>query len=104
VVDPDLHVHDTPGLYVFGTAVFPTCPGVNPTLTMFALGRRAGQRVARRESRKVALLIDRIETALYRLPLDLEEAGSVGDAGHGVLQHEELITVEVHADGVVGHG
>src|SRR5919199_1765543 len=31
VVDPDLRVHDTPGLYVFSTAVFPTCHGVNPT-------------------------------------------------------------------------
>ncbi len=41
VVDPGLRVHDTPGLYVFGGAVFPTCPGVNPTLTMWALCSRA---------------------------------------------------------------
>src|SRR5919199_148487 len=48
VVDPDLRVHDTPGLYVFGTTVFPTCHGVNPTLTMWALLYRAAERLAER--------------------------------------------------------
>jgi gluconate 2-dehydrogenase alpha chain len=48
VVDPDLQVHDTPGLHVFGTAVFPSCHGVNPTLTMWALCRRAGERLVQR--------------------------------------------------------
>lgn len=48
VVDPDLQVHDTPGLYVFGTAVFPTCHGVNPTLTMWAVCYRAAERLAER--------------------------------------------------------
>jgi gluconate 2-dehydrogenase alpha chain len=48
VVDPDLRVHDTPGLYVFGGAVFPTCPGVNPTLTMWALCYRAAERLVER--------------------------------------------------------
>lgn len=48
VVDASLAVHDTPGLYVFGGAAFPTCPGVNPTLTMWALCHRAaGQLVER---------------------------------------------------------
>ena len=37
VVDRELQVHDTPGLYVFSGAVFPTCPGINPTLTLWAL-------------------------------------------------------------------
>jgi gluconate 2-dehydrogenase alpha chain len=46
VVDPDLEVHDTPGLHVFGTAVFPSCHGVNPTLTMWAVCRRAALRLA----------------------------------------------------------
>ena len=36
VVDPGLQVHDTPGLYVFSGATLPTCPGVNPTLTLWA--------------------------------------------------------------------
>jgi gluconate 2-dehydrogenase alpha chain len=48
VVDADLHVHDTPGLYVFGTAVFPSCHGVNPTLTMWAVCYRAAEALAER--------------------------------------------------------
>ncbi len=51
VVDADLQVHDTPGLYVFGTATFPTCHGVNPTLTMFAVCQRAAERLADRFKR-----------------------------------------------------
>jgi gluconate 2-dehydrogenase alpha chain len=43
VVDPELRVHDTAGLYAFGGAVFPTCPGINPTLTMWALCCRAAE-------------------------------------------------------------
>lgn len=41
VVGPDLQLHDVPGVYVMGGAVFPTCHGVNPTLTLWALARRA---------------------------------------------------------------
>lgn len=37
VLDRTLRVHDTPGLYVFSGAAFPSCPGVNPTLTLWAL-------------------------------------------------------------------
>jgi gluconate 2-dehydrogenase alpha chain len=37
VVDRTLQVHDTQGLYVYSGAVFPTCAGVNPTLTLWAL-------------------------------------------------------------------
>jgi gluconate 2-dehydrogenase alpha chain len=48
VVDPHLEVHDTPGLYVFGGAVFPTCHGVNPTLTMWALCCRAAEQLVER--------------------------------------------------------
>ena len=48
VVDPELGVHDTPGLYVFGGAVFPTCHGVNPTLTIWALCYRAAERLIER--------------------------------------------------------
>ena len=43
--------------------------------------------------------IERITTAYYRLPLEPS-----GDAGHGLLDLEELVTVAVHADGLVGHG
>jgi len=48
VVDPALRVHDTPGLYVFSGAVFPTCHGVNPTLTMWALCYRAAEQLVDR--------------------------------------------------------
>ncbi|MGO8899879.1 MAG: GMC family oxidoreductase [Isosphaeraceae bacterium] len=45
VVDDGLEVHDTPGLYVFSGAVFPTCPGVNPNLTIWALVLRSTERL-----------------------------------------------------------
>lgn len=48
VVDAELRVHDTPGLYVFSGAVFPTCPGINPTLTLWALALRATERLIER--------------------------------------------------------
>jgi gluconate 2-dehydrogenase alpha chain len=47
VVDADLQAHDTRGLYVMGGAVFPSCHAVNPTLTIWALCRRAAQTLAR---------------------------------------------------------
>jgi gluconate 2-dehydrogenase alpha chain len=45
VVDDELAVHDTPGLYVFSGAAFPSCPGVNPNLTIWALVLRATERL-----------------------------------------------------------
>ena len=48
VVDRDLRVHDTPGLYVFSGAVFPSCPGINPTLTLWALCSLAADRLIAR--------------------------------------------------------
>ncbi len=44
-------------------------------------------------------MIERISTAYYRLPLEPS-----GDAGHGSLDTEELVTVELAAEGLVGHG
>jgi L-alanine-DL-glutamate epimerase-like enolase superfamily enzyme len=44
-------------------------------------------------------MIERIETAYYRLPLE-----PMGDAGHGAIDSEELITVKLSADELVGHG
>jgi hypothetical protein len=109
VVDPELRVHDTPGLYVFGGAVFPTCHGVNPTLTMWALCYRAAERLAagsggernhdETREKETSLKIERIETAYYRLPLE-----PMGDAGHGAIDTEELITLSLHAEGLTGHG
>ncbi|MFA9518382.1 GMC family oxidoreductase [Halopenitus sp. H-Gu1] len=45
VVGPDLEVHDTPGLYVYSGAAFPNCPGINPTLTMWAMCLRAAEQL-----------------------------------------------------------
>lgn len=44
-------------------------------------------------------MIESIETAYYRLPLD-----SMGDAGHGSIESEELILLKLRAEGLVGHG
>ncbi len=48
VVNAELAVHDTPGLYVLGSAVCPSCPGINPTLTLWALCVRAVDRLVAR--------------------------------------------------------
>jgi gluconate 2-dehydrogenase alpha chain len=46
VVNRDLEVHDTPGVYAFSGATFPSCVGINPTLTLAAICcRAAGQLV-----------------------------------------------------------
>ncbi len=47
VVNPELEVHDTPGLYVYSGSTFPTCPGINPTLSLLALVYRAAERLVR---------------------------------------------------------
>jgi L-alanine-DL-glutamate epimerase-like enolase superfamily enzyme len=44
-------------------------------------------------------MIEKIETAYYRLPLE-----PMGDAGHGAIDVEEFITLKLYADGLVGHG
>ncbi len=43
--------------------------------------------------------IEQIETAYYRLPLE-----PMGDAGHGAIDSEELITLALQAGGLTGHG
>jgi len=48
VVNPELWVHDTPGLYVYSGAAFPTCPGINPTLSLLAVVYRAAERLVQR--------------------------------------------------------
>src|SRR5437870_989319 len=50
VLDAELRVHDTPGLYVFGGAALPSCVGINPTLTLWALCYRAAERLVARLS------------------------------------------------------
>jgi L-alanine-DL-glutamate epimerase-like enolase superfamily enzyme len=43
--------------------------------------------------------IESVETAYYRLPLE-----PMGDAGHGAIDTEELITLALHAEGLTGNG
>lgn len=43
--------------------------------------------------------IECVETAYYRLPLE-----PMGDAGHGAIDTEELITLNLYAGGLKGHG
>ncbi len=43
--------------------------------------------------------IEAIETAYHRLPLEPQ-----GDAGHGAIDTEELITLLIRAEGLEGHG
>ena len=38
-------VHDVPNLFVAGSSIFPTCGGVNPTFTIYALAQRAAKYV-----------------------------------------------------------
>jgi len=45
------------------------------------------------------MAIERVTSSYYRVPIEPS-----GDAGHGLLDHEELILVEVAAEGLVGHG
>jgi choline dehydrogenase-like flavoprotein len=47
VVDRDARVHGMQGLYVVDGSVLPRSSRVNPSLTIYAWGLRAGQRVAR---------------------------------------------------------
>jgi gluconate 2-dehydrogenase alpha chain len=48
VLDRALRVHDTPGLYVYSGTAFPSCPGINPTLTLWALAELATERLIER--------------------------------------------------------
>lgn len=48
VVDGNLETHDVSGLYVTDASVFPSCPGVNPQLTIMALATRAAEAIASR--------------------------------------------------------
>jgi L-alanine-DL-glutamate epimerase-like enolase superfamily enzyme len=43
--------------------------------------------------------IEGLEVAYYRLPLE-----AMGDAGHGAIDSEEIITVKLRAGGLEGHG
>jgi choline dehydrogenase-like flavoprotein len=55
VVDPDLQLWGTRGLYVLGSAVFPTCGFANPTLTITALALRLADHLTRARTGRKAM-------------------------------------------------
>ena len=57
VVDADCRVHSVQGLYVAGSAAFPTSSQANPTLTLVALSLRLGQHLAARLARPPAVQV-----------------------------------------------
>ncbi|MEQ1768876.1 MAG: GMC family oxidoreductase [Devosia sp.] len=46
VVNADLMAHEVPNLYIMSGAVFPSVPGINPTLTIQAVALRAAEHLA----------------------------------------------------------
>ena len=48
MVGPDFRIHDHPNLFAADSSIFPSAPGINPCLTIYALSHRAGQVMLRR--------------------------------------------------------
>jgi choline dehydrogenase-like flavoprotein len=46
VTDPSGRLHDTDGVWIGDTSVFPTCSGVNPMVTCMAMARRTAASIA----------------------------------------------------------
>jgi choline dehydrogenase-like flavoprotein len=46
VVDPEFRVHGTRRVFAADSSVFPSAPGINPSLTVMALSHRAGRSIA----------------------------------------------------------
>jgi choline dehydrogenase-like flavoprotein len=46
VVDPEFRVHGTRRVFAADSSVFPSAPGINPSLTVMALSHRAGRAIA----------------------------------------------------------
>lgn len=45
VVAPDFQVHDHPGLYIVDTSLYPSAPGINPSLTASALAHKLSEQL-----------------------------------------------------------
>jgi choline dehydrogenase-like flavoprotein len=43
VVGPDFQIHENPGLYAADSSIFPSAPGINPSLTIMAMSQKASQ-------------------------------------------------------------
>jgi choline dehydrogenase-like flavoprotein len=49
VVGPDFAVHGCPNVYAADSSVFPSAPGINPSLTIMALSRKAARTILGKE-------------------------------------------------------
>lgn len=43
VVNPDFKLHHNPNIYVVDSSIFPNAPGINPSLSIFALGQKLSE-------------------------------------------------------------
>ena len=41
VVSPDFHLHGHPNIFCADSSIFPNTPGINPSLTIMALSKKA---------------------------------------------------------------
>ena len=49
VVGPDFRVHGCPNVYAADSSVFPSAPGINPSLTIMAMSRKAARTIVGKE-------------------------------------------------------
>jgi choline dehydrogenase-like flavoprotein len=47
VVSPDFHLHGYPNIYCADSSIFPNAPGINPSLTIMALSKKAAAQMAK---------------------------------------------------------
>ncbi len=47
VVDPEFRLHGVPNVFVADSSIFPNAPGINPSLTIMALSRKAADTILR---------------------------------------------------------
>ena len=49
VVGPDFRVHGCPNVYAADSSIFPSAPGINPSLTIMAMSRKAARTIVGKE-------------------------------------------------------
>ena len=47
VVSPEFHLHGRKNIFCADSSVFPNAPGINPSLTIMALNKMAGEKIMR---------------------------------------------------------
>jgi choline dehydrogenase-like flavoprotein len=47
VVSPDFHLHGYPNIYCADSSIFPNAPGINPSLTIMALSKKAAAQLVK---------------------------------------------------------